>query len=431
MDAVTWMCVEMDTVRFPFAVAGSGVDVRRLHANGSGTLDAHTTVVTSIMTDRNANRGGKVEVTINMPSLLREFPRDVEMLLPLRNAMRHYKMNRGRVTTSSETPESDGEGISKGRMFGMAVYPPVVGHGLMVNGELCVCEWEYMDVSQDVMADAVVRSSLGSLKWVLGDDPGAVYPTSRVSDMMLYTASFYSEGGPMCAYNNQAVTEAMNHSSDSGFWQSLYPPLEDLECNYGFIGVCHDNTVISLGTAAGDDSEPNLVERMPKPDQDGFLDSCYTPSSKSSGKVRTLAVGVSVRIKTRRTIEIASSILAVLKRPNGIAPKNWVVRCIGYCSTYSEKDVRAIVDEWKKYSEVNMPTIHVFRRSQGFSFINISVATGVLVRPVRWKVVRMSSDLYDYDIKYEGPIVDTVSVHKSDTITFANMRFPQRESEPE
>ncbi|OAP53871.1 hypothetical protein AYL99_11893 [Fonsecaea erecta] len=62
----------------------------------------------------------------------------------------------------------------------------------------------------------------------------------------------------------------------------------------------------------------------PKPDQDGFLDSCYTPSSKSSGKVRTFAVGVSMRIKTRRTIEVASSILAVLKRPNGIAPKNWL-----------------------------------------------------------------------------------------------------------
>ncbi|KAL9122249.1 MAG: hypothetical protein Q9187_001201 [Circinaria calcarea] len=277
------------------------------------------------------------------------------------------------------------------------------------------------DGERHPIADVISETNLGGLKWLVGDDPTQMYPSPPGSILMQRASEVYHETGPLCAYNNQAVTEAMNHSSDNSFWQKLYPLLEDIECHYGFYGLIHDNSVISLGEVAGDDIEPNLEQRNPKMDHEGFMDPVFTPQSKSSGKVRALVFGTSIRIMTRRTIEMATKILSVLKFPNGIGAKMWVVRCMGYCCTASEKEVRLMVAEWMKMHEVNMPTVHVFKSAK---VLVVSVATGVVLRHMRWKVVSKK-------FVFEGPLVDSMAVHNSNTMEFAGLSFPDRTSEPE
>ncbi|KAK7937811.1 uncharacterized protein PG986_014679 [Apiospora aurea] len=174
-------------------------------------------------------------------------------------------------------------------------------------------------------------------------------------------------------------------------------------------------------------SEPDIQERTPKPEHGGFLDVCYTPSSKSSGKVRSLAFSCQIRVRTTRTLVIASEILSVLKRVGMTPRRDWVVRCEGVCAITSQRGVKAMVDAWKRYSEINMPSIHVF---ESVRVVVVSTAQGVVVRPVRWRSVRRrDSDAYDF--VFEGPYLDSMTVHCTDTMRYANLRFPDPVEEPE
>ena len=146
----------------------------------------------------------------------------------------------------------------------------------------------------------------------------------------------------------------------------------------------HDNSTVSLRAAVGE-NEPNIGERVPKKEHTGFLEACYTPSSKAAGKVRTLAFSVTKRVRTRRTIQIAVDVLSVLRRPTGMVPKEWVVRCEGICTMVTERAVMMMVDVWRRISEPNMPVLHVFA---GKKVVVLSTAQGALIRPVRWKVTR-------------------------------------------
>lgn len=362
-----------------------------------------------------------VEVVYNIPSMSRDFPVGIEHMLVLRSAIKQYKLNKGEVITSAASPESDGESVSYGKMFSISMYPPIVGHAVTVNGALSVCESAYVDIYQTEIAGIVGRTNIGNLKWLVGNDPIQTYPSLPESDLMQRASEVYYEAGPLCAYNNQAMTEAMNHSSDNSFWQKLYPLLEDVECHYGLYGLIHDNSVISLGDVAGDDVDPNLEQRNPKREHEGFMDPVFTPQSKSSGKVRVMVFGTSIRIMTRRTIEMAVRVLSILRFLNGIGAKMWVVRCMGYCCTASEKEVRLMVAEWRKLYEINMPTVHVFKHSR---VLVVSVATGIVLRHMRWKVVSKR-------FVFEGPLVDSMAVHNSDTIEFAGLSFPDKTNEPE
>ncbi len=365
-----------------------------------------------------------VEVVYVPPSTTREFPPSLEHMFVLRSSMRVYKKSGGRITSSDISPETDGEGLNTGRMYTSSIYPPIVGHAVCVNGNLSVCEAVYGDMPPSDMMAAVKMTNLTSLKWVVNDTIGPVNPISvgRLnSSMMMRASAIYETVGPLTAYNNHAVSEAMSHTMNSSFWQSMYPILDDVECHYGLYGLLHDNTVISLGDAVGSDIEPNLEEREPKKVQGGFLDMCFTPQSKSSGKVRALVMGTSIRIMTKSTIDIACDILSVLKFGNSIGRRDWVVRCMGFCCAVVERDVKRIVDKWKTYCELNMPTLHVFKDAK---VVNISVATGVIIRPMRMLI---DSDKF----AVQGPYVDSVSVHTSDTMEFAGLSFPSSENEPE
>lgn len=386
-----------------------------------------TTFVTIIMeTTRDTNK--KVAMTAVMPSLSRKLPKELDDVLPLRSSMRKYKANMGRVVTSNESPESDGDGLSDGRMFTMAAFPPIVGHAVVTNGYLCTCESVYMDVSDYEMADVVSKLAVNSLKWLVGSDPNNTFPTPIENGSMLMRASeVYMNGGPLCMYDNHAVVESTNHSPYNAFWQNLYPPLESVECHYGIIGLMHDNSTVSLGVAAGDENDPNIKERIPKKEHAGFLDACYTPSSKAAGKVRTLVFSVQKRTRTIRTIQIATEILSILKHPTGIMPKEWVVRCEGICAMTTERAVMMMVERWKKICEPTMPVLHVFKNKK---VMVISTAQGVLIRPMRWKIVRNKIS-GKYEPEYEGPYVDTTAVYGSDTMMVAKLRFPRPKIEPE
>ena len=54
---------------------------------------------------------------------------------------------------------------------------------------------------------------------------------------------------------------------------------------------------------------------------------------------------------------------------------------------------------------------------------NISVATGVVVRPL-WV------DPMEHDCVMSGPFVDTMAMHRSDTLRMLNLRKPERDKHP-
>jgi hypothetical protein len=121
----------------------------------------------------------------------------------------------------------------------MAAFPPILGHATVTNGYLCTCESVYMDVIDHDMPDAVSKMSVNSLKWLVGPDPSTMLPMHIENGTMLMRASeVYMNGGPLYAYDNHSVVESTNHSTHNSFWQSLYLPLESVECHYGAIGLC-------------------------------------------------------------------------------------------------------------------------------------------------------------------------------------------------
>lgn len=370
----------------------------------------------------------KAEVKKSMPSMARKFPVEFDYMLPLRNSMKQYKANRGRVVTSGDSPESDGSGLSDGKMFTMAAFPPIVGHAVVIKEMLCTCEAVYADLPDHKMSEAVSSLPVNGLKWLVGSDPNNTFPTQVQNGTMMMKASIvYINGGPLCLYDNHAVIESTNHTPTNSFWQSLYPSLESVECNYGCIGLIHDNTTMSLGVAAGDENNPNISERKPKKEHMGFLDACYTPSSKAGGKVRTLAFSVHKRVRTSQTMRIAAEIMSVMNNVNNMMPKTWVVRCEGLCAMTSERCVVMMVEKWKQYSDPNMPTLHVFRDKM---VVVISTAQGALVRPIRWRMVK-TNGANGFNCSFEGPFVDTTTVYGCDTLMIAKIQFPRPKTDPE
>lgn len=83
-----------------------------------------------------------------------------------------------------------------------------------------------------------------------------------------------------------------------------------------------------------------------------------------------------------------------------------------------------IADRWKIF-EPTMLTPHVFIKRSSV----VSMAQDVPIRPVRWRIVTDKST-NESRVKYNGPYVDTTTVHGSDTISMAKMKFPP-ETEPE
>jgi len=217
-----------------------------------------------------------VMMTVMLPSNSRAFPTELEYMLPLRHSMKQYESNLGRVVTSNISSESDGDGLTGGRIYTMAVFPPIVGHASVVNGTLTTCEAGYADVHDHEMADVASRLPVTTIKWLIGPSPNDVYPMGVATEsMMMRASSIYENGGPLSSYDNHAVVESMNHSSPSSFWQNLYPTLESVECHYGMIGIIHDNITISLGDAVGDYNDLNMAERIPKTEHMG-----WTPATR-------------------------------------------------------------------------------------------------------------------------------------------------------
>lgn len=370
------------------------------------------------MTTANSNL---TSVNPIMPSFSRSFPKTCEHLLVLRSVMRQYKINQGRVLTSGEWPESDADGAGYQRMYALCICPHIVGHGVVVNGIPSVCESVYADLDRSQIAIMVRNAKMNGIKWVVTNEEGVSDIMSPPSRMMATASEVYRTMGPLTVYNTHAVSEAKYHSMGSPFWKSLYADLETIDCEYGIAGLIHNNTVLSIGSSAGEDYEPNLDERVPKKEHMAFLDSCYTPSSKASGKVRCLVMGTSVRLMTRRTLQMAYEIISAASVIHPIGVRDWVMRCMGYCCMVSEKDVCRMVNKWKEYSEINMPTIHVFRNSK---VVVVSVSTGVVIRPIRTRVVAQR-------FVNEGPFVDSMIVHGCDTLTYASLSFPDSVREPE
>jgi hypothetical protein len=68
-----------------------------------------------------------VPINVTLPSTSKRFPRELIHMLPLRSSICQYKANMGRVSTTFDTPELEGDGQGEGRIFTMAACPPIVG----------------------------------------------------------------------------------------------------------------------------------------------------------------------------------------------------------------------------------------------------------------------------------------------------------------
>ncbi|KAK8872317.1 hypothetical protein PGQ11_002831 [Apiospora arundinis] len=55
------------------------------------------------------------------PRMMRSFPRDIEVLLPLRMSARSYSEDEGVIVVSSDCPETDANEFSSGDMYAMTV----------------------------------------------------------------------------------------------------------------------------------------------------------------------------------------------------------------------------------------------------------------------------------------------------------------------
>lgn len=384
----------------------------------------------NISMSTHTNEDEMVEVTVNMSKLKRPFPHEIEHLLPLRTCFMDYKKDGGRILVSEENKETsmdDSEGVT---MYTSACQIGIIGHAytvearnrdVVVSRHLCVCEPEIMDLSPSMMASAIMRTYNPAFKWVIGDNPAAMYPIAPPTALMYKTALCYELNTPLTMYTNLAVLEAQKHSGNSSFWKSLYEPMESVERHYTTPGIMYDNILLSIGDMAGSDDKAEIKNRNPSMHTGGFLDTIVTPQSKASGRVRVLAAGTSIRVMTKRTIQMAYELMSGLTNAIGIGIGDWVLRCMGYCCKINFEDVKRIVDKWKNMNERNMPTLHVFMNAK---VIVISISSGTVLRPMRLHVI---GDKF----VYEGPYVDTMTVYHSDTLKIAKMKFPSRELEPQ
>lgn len=373
----------------------------------------------------NATMDENTNVMPILPKFTREFARSMEFLLPLRMSCRSYREDGGVVTIFEESPETDeNQGVS-GEMYAMTVRPAIVGHAAYVkpsekeSGFMQVREPVYEHMNTDRMMNAIRVVNSGSLKWVNKYGNVGAMPISPPNAFMERSSIPYQAGLPLAVYTNVAAVEAANHSADSNFWRNLYPPLELIECHYGSANLMYDNNVLSMGEAMGSDDSPFIEMRRPSEHHRGFIDTNFTPQSKGAGRVRMLAFGVSIRVMTKRTVEMACKLLSAVGHSIGTGFGDWVLRCMGFTSFVTSQDVIKIVNEWKNMCEFNMPTVHVFT---SMKVIVISITSGVLIRPVRTSIVGGK-------FVKQGPFVDSMCIYHSDTMKYLDVRFPDPEIE--
>ena len=389
--------------------------------NEGGAHDHNTELKTSTNTATNTNRNIEINVNMLMPVVAREFPREKMAALPLRFAMTCYHTNRGRIITPGSSPETEGIRIPPRSMFVMVACPGIIGHSVVINRIVRVCESFYTDVQLNSFVSVATKTDVTGLKWVISNNPTTTGLCMPMTALMKKASDVYRDTNPLTLYNYHMMMEAMDHTSDSGFWQSLYPVLKKVKRNYGMYGLLHDNTVLSLGKAAGLDIKLNLEERCPRRDHSGFLDVCYTPQSKVAGKIRWTVIRVTTRVRTTHTFEVTKKILLPVTHMAEVINRNWVLRLGGVCTMITLSVAQAIAKAWKNICELNMPVIHIFTSKKT---IVVSTAPRTLIRLVRTKVVAQR-------FVAEGPYIDTVAVYHSDTMSFCGVNFPAPENKPE
>lgn len=360
-----------------------------------------------------------------LPKLTREFPSSIEFLLAIRHSARCYDQDGGVVPISKISPETDVNENSSGEMYAMTIQVPICGHATVLkqseemSGIVNVCEPVYAHLDAVAMKTAVQIVNSSSLRWVNRYDNKDVRPIRAPNIFMDRSSVVYELHAPLSVYTNVAAIEAANHSADSNFWRTLYPPMELIECHYGLAGLLYDNNVLSMGQMAGADENPAIEVRKPNKFHRGFIDVCFTPQSKGAGRVRLLSFGVSIRVMTRRTVKLACDIISAVgpQVANGVG--DWVLRCMGFTTVITDEDVHSMVNTWKNMCEFNMPTVHVFESRK---VIVISITSGVLIRPLRTLVSKSK-------FTRQGPFVDSMCVYHSDTMRYLGATFPRHDTE--
>lgn len=361
------------------------------------------------------------------PEPNRSFPSDLEFLLPLRRSCRMYKQSGGVVSVNDQVPEADMSQSTSDEMYGMSVMTSIVGHGCSMqtndkdqNGIIVVCEREYRHVDVKKMPKLITKWSDETCKWIFNsnnDEP--VEPVVAPNKYLMKTSLMYAEHGPLMVYTNISTLEARFHSSDNSFWKTLYCPMEPISCSYTTAGLIECNSLVSMELFTGNDDNCTPDQRRCLTQHRGFVDSYYTPQSKSAGRIRTLVAGVSVRIMSAKTLQMASELISSIDNCISSAG-DWILRCMGYTANIMEEDVQTLVSKWSKMCDPDMPTVHIFKRNR---IVNISVSSGVLIRPIRLLMV-------DKEFVSEGPYVDTMCVYHSDTMKYLRKSFPHPEKEP-
>lgn len=117
-----------------------------------------------------------ITMNISLPVSTREFPDEVEFLLPLRQSFKDYKSSGGRILVNDDSPETSMDDDGGVNMYTMSLMIGIVGHGAYINGSMRVCESNYRDVPPNMMASTVADGQSESLRWVIGYDPRGTAP---------------------------------------------------------------------------------------------------------------------------------------------------------------------------------------------------------------------------------------------------------------
>lgn len=369
-------------------------------------------------------------VTFSMPSRLRDFVPDMEYLLPLRMLCRKYRKQGGIINTHATYSESHFTGAGDGRIFGMRVNAPIIGHGCIMDGNFCMYQEYYGIGTLELMREGIksmiqnnnnTTPSSKSMKrlWMnsyKSTKEGLYFPEGGSDNVWCKP---YAKAGPLTLYNFQAMREAQMDDTDP-FLIGMYSELEAIKSHGGIYGLIHDNTVVDMGPEVGDDNNPDLKNRMPRVDHGGFLCSIFTPQSKAAGRVRALACGTQVRMVNDNTNKLVGELIDVAITEKGKGPEEWFLRWGGLVTKVNLAGVKAIVKKWSMSIECDGPTVHVFEEHK---LIVISTANGTVVRPL---VV----DPTKPNCVEKGPYVDSMLVHNSDTLRFAGLEFPKKETSP-
>lgn len=152
------------------------------------------------------NTDASTHMLTKLPEFTRNFPREIDFLLPLRHSMRFYSAAGGSVVTSDESPETDASELSTGEMYEITIQVSICGHATFItdnsgySGCMQVCEPAYRYTNSIKMVAAIQILNSSPLRWVNRFENKNMGPTTPPNMFVMRMSLGYRVHGPLLAY---------------------------------------------------------------------------------------------------------------------------------------------------------------------------------------------------------------------------------------